>query len=178
MSRADKGGQEGTSGAGTVEVIDLAPDWEYVSDGVMGGVSSGGLNFQSVCGRDAQRLTGRISLENNGGFIQMAFDLESAGEGIDPSEWDGIEFDHRGNGESYDLRLRTEDLTQPWQSFRSAFGTLDTWRTARLPFEGFEAHRTRSRFDKARLRRLGIVAVGRAFRVDIAVARIALYRRL
>ena len=49
---------------------------ELLSDRVMGGVSSGTLRREVVRGRAALRLEGDVSLENNGGFIQMALDLD------------------------------------------------------------------------------------------------------
>ena len=49
--------------------------WEAVSDRVMGGVSVPALARGTVAGRPAQRLTGRVRLDNDGGFLQMALDL-------------------------------------------------------------------------------------------------------
>ena len=46
-------------------------DWEFISDNVMGGISFGKLQFISEEGYTFARLTGKVSLENNGGFIQF-----------------------------------------------------------------------------------------------------------
>ena len=46
--------------------------WQYFSDRVMGGVSQGSAEIAEVGGRQALRLSGEVSLENNGGFIQAA----------------------------------------------------------------------------------------------------------
>ena len=48
----------------------LTPNWEFVSDTVMGGVSEGSVAEEIVGGCDATVLRGTVSLENNGGFIQ------------------------------------------------------------------------------------------------------------
>ncbi|MFO6464346.1 CIA30 family protein [Jannaschia sp. KMU-145] len=151
--------------------MDLEPDWGYVADTVMGGVSEGRATRESVAGRDAVRLTGEVSTENNGGFIQMATPVPR-----DVSGWTGIELDVIGNGETYEMRLRTEGMTRPWQSFRAEFAAPPDWTTIRLPFDAFEANRTDIVWDPAGLRRIGVLAVGREFTVDIAVAGMRLYR--
>ena len=57
---------------------DDGADWTMVSDRVMGGVSEGRLTYETVEGRPALRLTGDVRLENNGGFLQMARDMDPA----------------------------------------------------------------------------------------------------
>jgi hypothetical protein len=155
--------------------VPLTPQWEYVADRVMGGVSTGALSVEDVAGRAAARLTGRVSLENNGGFIQMAFDTAHAGSGVDPAAWTGLFLDVYGNGERYDVRLRTTDLERPWQSFRAEIEAQPLWRTILLPFDGFVPHRTQASFNPGALRRVGILAAGRAFEADVAVARVGVY---
>ncbi len=153
----------------------LDPQWAYVPDAVMGGVSQGRVTHAQVQGQSATRLSGQVSLENNGGFIQMAFDFRPEGALFDASDWTGLEITLCGNGESYDLRLRTADLDRPWQSFQSTFIAPDRWKTCRFAFADLTPHRTTAAFDARRLRRCGLVAVGRAFSVDLAVSKIALY---
>jgi len=157
----------------------LNPDWEYVADTVMGGVSTGQITVVKD-DRLATRLTGDVSLENNGGFVQMAFDLNPDGSIFDASGFEGIEIDVRGrvaegNAETYDLRLRTDELARPWHSFRTTFTATSEWQTLRIPFTNFEPHRTDIAFDPARLRRVGVLAIGRAFQADVRVARVAFY---
>ncbi len=156
--------------------MQLTPNWEYISDTVMGGVSSGAIKTEKVAERIATHLTGRVSLQNNGGFLQMAFDLNSDASPFDASEWRGIEVDVFGNGEAYEIRLRTDKLSSPWQSYRTVYMAPETWTTIHLPFANFEPHRTEIQFDPCRLRRIGILAFGRAFDADIAVSGIRLYR--
>lgn len=156
-------------------MMELSPKWEYVADTVMGGVSRGQAVETTVQGRAAIHLTGDVSLDNNGGFVQVAFDLAD-GETFDASTWRGIKLDVFGNGEAYDLRLRTDQITRPWQSFRADFTAPDTWTTIQMPFADLQAHRTEATFDPARLRRIGILAIGREMRADIAIAGVRLYR--
>jgi hypothetical protein len=153
----------------------LATSWRLVTDGVMGGVSSGELRADKVDGRDCLRISGEVRLENNGGFVQAALNLADGGP-FDASAYQGLELDVHGNGEQYNLHLRTDDIWLPWQSYRASFSTGPQWRTVRLPFADFTAYRTDTRLNLTRLERIGIVAIGRAFQADLCVARVALYR--
>ena len=74
-----------------------------------------------------------------------------------------------GNAEEYNVHLRTGDLTRPWQSYRHSFRAAEQWQTIDFHFEHFVPYLTETPFDAHRLRRIGIVAIGRAFTVDLAV---------
>ena len=99
----------------------IGTTWQLVTDRVMGGVSNGTMLRDTIAGRSAIRMHGDVSLENNGGFIQIALDLAGDSGTVDASAWRGIELDVFGNGETYGLHLRTPDLTRPWQSYRQSF---------------------------------------------------------
>ncbi|WP_193171624.1 CIA30 family protein [Nisaea nitritireducens] len=144
--------------------------WQLVSDQVMGGVSAGEMTRETVDGRVALRMRGEVSLENNGGFLQLALDLNPDGAPMDASGWKGIELQVLGAGEAYNLHLRTEDMTRPWQSYRADFIANPDWHTVRLDFADFEAHRLEAPLDLSKLRRIGLVAIGRAFDADLAVS--------
>ena len=88
---------------------------------------------------------------------------------VDASAWDGIELDVFGNGEEYGVHLRTDALTRPWQSYRQSFMADAEWRTVLLPFDQFVPHRTVVLLDTRRLRRIGVVAIGRPFSCDLAL---------
>lgn len=143
--------------------------WQLVSDRVMGGISSGTMVREMVVGRPAIHMRGDVSLENNGGFVQIALDLALGGDAVDASGWRGLEFDVFGNGEEYGVHLRTTDLSRPWQSYRQSFPAEPRWQTIRLVFQDFVPHRTDIPFSVHRLRRIGLVAIGRAFSADLAV---------
>ncbi len=149
--------------------------WEMIADRVMGGVSNGTMRREVVRGREAVHLQGDVSLENNGGFLQIALDLTPDGTSIDASGWAGIEIDVVGNNERYNLHLRTADVARPWQSYRQSFVAKPDWQTVRLPFAEFEAHRIDASLDLRTLRRIGIVAIGRAFNADIAIGGIRFF---
>jgi hypothetical protein len=149
--------------------------WHGVSDRVMGGVSRESVELTGIRDRLCVRLTGDVRLDNNGGFIQMALDLAADGETLDASRYGGVSVDVWGNGELYDLRLRTADCIRPWQSYRTAFIAGPAWSQINLPFDSFEPHRLETSLDTGRLRRLGFLGIGRAFTADLAVAQLSLY---
>lgn len=157
----------------------LGTRWQLVTDQVMGGVSRGTLTRETVAGRPALVMRGDVRLENNGGFIQMALDLarpEAPENGtLDARSWQGLEIDVHGARQSYGLHLRTTDLDRPWQSYRLGFPARPVWQRLRLPFTEFVPNRTEAPIDLSRLRRLGIVAIGRAFMADLALGRVRFY---
>ncbi|NNM00956.1 MAG: hypothetical protein HKO62_09420 [Gammaproteobacteria bacterium] len=140
----------------------------------MGGVSVGTLEHTVIDGRPARHLTGTVSLENNGGFIQMALDLAPGGQLLDAGAYAGVAITVSGNGEEYCVNLRSADCARPWESYRAAFTAVPEWRTVTLPFAEFLPHRLAAPLDPARLRRIGIIAIGRAFAADVAVAELRL----
>ncbi|MEM7644036.1 MAG: CIA30 family protein [Pseudomonadota bacterium] len=154
----------------------LRTDWRFVADGVMGGVSEGRIERVVLDGRDAARLTGSVSLDNDGGFIQITTDFAPETAPFDASDWTGFEVDVLGNGEVYELRLKTSDVTRPWQSYRAAFTAPAEWGTIRVAFADLDPYRIDAPFDPSQLRRLGLVAVGREFQADVAVSALRLYR--
>jgi hypothetical protein len=148
--------------------------WQLFTDRVMGGVSKGTMIREMVAGRPAIRMRGDVSLENNGGFIQISLDLAPDGGAVDVSAWFGIELDAFGNGEEYGVHLRTSDLTRPWQSYRQSFRADPQWRTLPFRFQEFVPYRTDVPLNTRRLKRIGVVAIGRAFSADLSVAGVRL----
>ena len=164
-------------GAITLEIWPADPNryWRLVTDAVMGGVSRGSIAKETFEGREAIRMRGDVSTENNGGFVQIALDLAPETGSFDAGGFTGLELDVQGNHESYGAHLRTTDLTRPQQSYRRSFVTTPDWQTLRLPFLQFIPHRIDIPLDVRRLRRIGLVAIGREFAADLAVARLAFY---
>lgn len=148
--------------------------WRAVTDTVMGGVSRARLESAIVESRPCLRLTGEVSLENDGGFAQASLDLDQRGP-LDARAYAGMEIEVYGNGETYNLHLRTADTRIVWQSYRASFQAPPGWHTLRLPFAAFQPHRIDRPLDLSKLRRLGLVAIGREMRVDLCLARLSLY---
>lgn len=148
--------------------------WRAFSDRVMGGVSVVTIAVETLGGRRCVRLSGDVRLDNNGGFIQIAADLAPEDGTLDASRYSGVALVVRGNGEVYGCHLRTPDAVRPWQSYRASFSAPSAWHDVVLPFASFTPHRLSVPLDTRRLRRIGLVAIGRAFHADLAIARIAL----
>ena len=156
-------------------VSKLGNRWRGVSDQVMGGISEATVSHGVIDGRPSLRMTGDVRLENDGGFIQAALDLGPAGDTIDASSFTGVRIAVRGNGEKYSVHLRTSDNTRPWQSYRAHLTAGSGWEPIDLPFATFVPYRLETPLDITRLRRIGLVAIGRAFHADLAVFELAFY---
>ncbi len=147
--------------------------WSYFSDQVMGGVSQGRVTFKSQEGEYFAHMTGQVSTENNGGFIQLRADI--AKNSIDSAT--GAYIKVRGNGQQYYLHLRTAGTLLPWQYYQASFATSEEWQTVRVPLTAFE--RSGNWLSKAvkpsSIRSIGIVAYGRDHSADIQIAEIGFY---
>ncbi len=134
---------------------DQVAAWRPIHDGVMGGLSSGGVSE----GDGSARFTGVLSLENNGGFASFRLGARLP----DLTEHDGLRLRVRGDGQVYKLSLRTDGAWDgvSWQvNFAT---TTDTWTTVDVPFEDLvPTWRGRlvdkaQAFDAARIRQLGLM---------------------
>lgn len=166
-------------------------EWRGITDRVMGGVSNGALRRETnLEGRPANILTGRISLDNNGGFVQMVTDLalDPSRNFVDASEFDGMEFDvlYRKVDEkdekagSFNMHLRTPGTLQQ-TSYRHTFQIEEenSWETIRVPFSSFVAYGGNDdmppSIDPAELRRIGLVALGKEVDIFLAISGLRFY---
>lgn len=152
----------------------LGTQWRLVTDQVMGGVSKGDLTLDNYKGRNCLRMRGDVSTDNNGGFVQIALDL-TKDKSFDASAYAGVELIISGNGESYNIHLRTTELWLPWQSYRYSFKAEPEWQTIRIPFANLDAYRTTTKFHNDKLKRIGLVGIGRTFKADLCVGSIKFY---
>ena len=67
-------------------------EWCLFTDQVMGGVSNGSVQAEQYSGKNCLRMKGKVSTENNGGFVQMALDL-NAGKALDASAYQGLQIE-------------------------------------------------------------------------------------
>ena len=101
--------------------------WEVVNDNVMGGVSKGGA---SLTEDSCLLFSGSISLENNGGFAS----IRSEPTDFDLKGFNGIRIRVKGDGRTYQFRLRA-DRNLDGIAFKHEFETInDTWIELDLPF--------------------------------------------
>jgi len=148
--------------------------WCFVTDKVMGGVSEGSLEFIKEDNTYFYRMTGELSLENNGGFIQFRTKLEN--HPADKS-FNGVRIRVRGNDNEYSIHIRTKYLLLPWQYYESSFKATNQWTTIELPFSSFNKSNfyQPSSVSSRDIKTIGIVAIGREFNAEIDLASIELY---
>ncbi len=150
----------------------VARRWRVFSDRVMGGVSDARADVATVAGNSALRLSGRVSLERNGGFIQVARDVDGAQLGA--ARFSGLQLTVCGVPGSYFVHLRSADTRSPWQYYAAPLPVTATWQTVSLPWRVFNPASLRAPLDPSTLARIGIVAGQAAFDADIAIARLEL----
>jgi len=148
--------------------------WCFVTDKVMGGVSEGSLEFIKEDNTYFYRMTGELSLENNGGFIQFRTKLENHPE---DKTFNGVRIRVRGNDNQYSIHIRTKYLLLPWQYYESSFKATNQWTTIELPFSTFNKSNfyQPSAVSSRDIKTIGIVAIGREFNAEIDLASIELY---
>ncbi|MEM9279637.1 MAG: CIA30 family protein, partial [Pseudomonadota bacterium] len=108
--------------------------WSYIADTVMGGRSSGVIEFQTENNIALGHLFGTVSTENNGGFIQIRRKLDVA-----PSDGViGFRLKVRGNNQRYFVHVRTSQTVLPWQYYQASFFAGSEWREVKLDLADFE----------------------------------------
>jgi len=154
---------------------EYSSEWRLVEDGVMGGVSKGDMEWAVVQDKRCLRLTGVVSTQNNGGFIQLNRTVDKDLAKLFPG-YTGIALEVLGNNESYNVHLKQRGLFLPWQSFRSTLVAKDEWQQIKVPFASFTPYKTSQKLKPEKINQLAIVGIGREFNADVCVAAIRLYR--
>ena len=149
--------------------------WQYISDRTMGGVSNGKAVLENDDDLFFARLTGNVSTDNNGGFIQLrsilSFDNIINKEKI----LKVVRINTRGNGEIYHIFIRTSE-TRSYRDFYSAtFIANNDWQLIDLPFSEFKHRFSNKSLDGNDIRTFGIVAYGRDFFSDVSVSAVTFY---
>lgn len=147
--------------------------WDYISDQVMGGVSDGKLQIVTNEAESFARLSGEVSTENNGGFIQFRTNLSD----IDKGNIKGIFLKVRGNNQKYYVHLRTKGTLLPWQYYQGEFDVQAQWQLIKLPLESFVASSgwLRKKVKSTSIKSMGIVASGRDHRAELSVSEVGFY---
>ena len=155
----------------------IGTKWQQFTDQVMGGVSEGRFGFFEIDGKRCIRLQGRVSLENRGGFIQVAVPLNAKKGSFNASDYRGVRLQVRGNGEKYYVHFKSAQTLLPWQHFSAGFPTSESWKTVDLPFKRFDPENLKAdALNIKKLKRIAIVAGKKEYVADVAVARIEFYR--
>ena len=147
--------------------------WRYVSDRVMGGVSTGKVIYAQQGDLHYAHMTGTVSTLNNGGFIQLRTNIARGST----AQVAGITLRVRGKPQKYFVHLRTRGTVLPWQYYQAAFEISEQWQTVRLPLDQFAPSGDwLSRAIKpASIRSIGVVAFGRDHTADIKIAEVGFF---
>ena len=150
--------------------------WQYISDQVMGGVSDGEVTLEQDGEMYYARLTGNISTRNYGGFIQLRTGISFANSEQGGKNLQGVRLNVRGNGESYNFHIVTNDRAYYGDFYSATFQADSDWKMVELPFNTFErkGYNT-SKLDAINIRSIAIVAYGRDFISDVSVSTIEFY---
>jgi monofunctional biosynthetic peptidoglycan transglycosylase len=119
----------------TFQSHDEANRWRAINDDVMGGISQSALTIEDGEGR----FHGEVSLENGGGFASVRRDPDAFESRLQHAR--GIMVSVRGDGRTYQLRLKSTLLTDA-SAYRVTFTpSQHRWETLHFAWSEFEAVR-------------------------------------
>ena len=156
------------------KLTNQSQQWNFITDQVMGGLSTGKFIVEKVDEVMCYRMTGDVSTKNNGGFIQIRAKLNPE---INSEDYDGVYIKVYGNEKNYNLHLRTGLTLAPWQYYSYTFPTIKNWIEIRAPFEKFK----KSNFYQPKsilgqnIKSVGLVAGFDDFESDICLSEIGFY---
>ena len=148
--------------------------WNFITDQVMGGVSTGKFIVANVDGVKCYKMTGDVSTKNNGGFIQIRAKLNPV---INSKDYNGVYVKVYANKKNYNIHLRTDLTLAPWQYYSYTFFSSEKWVIIRAPFIEFK----KSNFYQPKsilgqnIKSIGLVAGFDDFKSDICLSEIGFY---
>ena len=104
-------------------------EWRIVNDGVMGGLSKSTLSLTPA---GFGKFSGRILLENNGGFASVQIDKFTQVE----KDIKFIVLRVKGDRKNYEFRLKSNRSQN--ESYVQKFSTSGEWQTIKLAINSFE----------------------------------------
>ena len=156
------------------KLTNQSQQWNFITDQVMGGKSTGKFTVEKVDEVVCYRMIGDISTKNNGGFIQIRAKLSPE---INSKNYDGVYIKVYGNEKKYNLHLRTGLTLAPWQYYNYTFDTTKNWNEIKAPFVQFK----KSNFYQPKsilgqnIKSVGLVAGFDDFKSDICLSEIGFY---
>lgn len=106
-------------------------DWYTINDDVMGGISQSNIHLNAD---KTATFTGKVSLENNGGFASIRSRLDINKESI----FNGVALRIKGDGNKYNIRFRTHTNFDGY-AYSAKIETVEgVWKEYRLPFKDFK----------------------------------------
>jgi len=114
--------------------------WAAYNDKAIGGdskVSPSGVFKPSAGGANNSKfsalMTGEVTTKSKSAFIGMGTNLNKAGTPVDISQYKGIEFCAKGDGQNYVLKLRSLANTD-YDDYAFTFIAPTDWKCYQMPF--------------------------------------------
>ena len=155
----------------------LGTIWEGFTDQVMGGRSEMSVVRVPAAEEQYIRMSGTVSLERNGGFIQIRLKLTEKGS-YDASEYEGIRLKVRGKDKGYYVFLRSASTVFPWKFYKAPFEVTDQWTYVDIPWSEFtegDYGRVKPLNTKS-LKSISLTAYAREFNAELEVSEVGLYK--
>ena len=149
-------------------------EWSFITDKVMGGLSEGTTKLDKIEDVSCYRMTGNVTTDNNGGFIQIRTLIKP---NLKVKDYEGIFVNVYGNDKNYNIFIRTPLTVAPWQYYSYKFLATKKWTEIKAPFSKFN----KSNFYQPKnllnqkIKSIGLVAAFDDFESDICLAKIGLY---
>ena len=128
------------------------------------------LSLKTIEGKTIALLTGNVTTENNGGFIQIRRDLRS----INLEDINLIKLIAKGNNQKYFVFLRTTGTKLPWQYYQSEFTVNENFNEFILPINEFKKSGMlmSSKINPKKITSIGLVAFGRDHSAELFIKEI------
>lgn len=152
--------------------------WEGFTDRVMGGRSDISAGIVKQDDEAFMRMRGKVSLENNGGFIQVRLKFFERRGFFDASGYRGIRVKARGTGDNYYIHVRTSKTIFPWKYYSAPLLVSPGWVEIELPWTLFTGgdYGSVPGLTVDKLKSVAVVASKAEFDADIEVSEIGFYR--
>lgn len=157
------------------ESFEFQPEarWRFFTDAVMGGVSQGQVIFAHENDLTYARMSGQVSTQNDGGFIQIRMDLPETSL----KDASGVRLVVRGNDQRYFVHLRIAGTPRPWLYYQAGFVVGQDWAEISLKFKDFRptSKQLAAVPSASRITSIGIAAYGRDHDAEIDIAEIEFF---
>ena len=142
--------------------------WQGITDQVMGGKSD-----LVITHRDGVfTMSGIVTTENNGGFVRLSNRVD-----INSNDFQGIQFQAKGNNEAYEVHVTLKGFKiPPWSYLSKSFDVTNEWQVYRIAFKDLKTNGLNAASMKPKnIRDISIAGYGRDFEVDLAIKDISLF---
>lgn len=159
------------------EIAKTGTAWEGFTDQVMGGRSEMSILRIPDPAGPYLRMQGDVSLERNGGFIQVRLMLSEEEKYVDASSYQGIRLTVRGEGTGYYVFLRTRGTRVPWKFYKAPVPVAEEWNTVDIPWSAFGSgdYGRMGPLDVTAIKSLALSAYGAEFTARLDVKELGLY---